>query len=276
MSDAVTFQHIPVDLYPRFFSQFKAADLLIAERVCKVWKNTASGDEVWKCHIMRGLTFNSQTPIKAQVLLSYHHYCVAAYIIFPDFTKNVPTGLSVARTKQLIDEQIEGAVEGAVQKASCETLSTDYSKLPNHIGLLQVWQKVGAEVDESTLSYLIDLDTPDQLGFEQTATYITTFIQEPSHAVVYEAIKMHVFHTQLKWREDLNAKLEFPDYVHALIKKVLFFDSLISLITPQDVKHQYNFTDEDSAKLCKRITGAVQAIRKEGFPELPILGKVLS
>lgn len=100
--------HLHTDVLPLTFANLDPTDLLIAERVCKTWRDVSiSHNELWDFVAYRkGIFVDRSTPIRVQVIQSFGPYCIAARMIFSKELKHIPKDLNPIMEKRMIDQAI--------------------------------------------------------------------------------------------------------------------------------------------------------------------------
>lgn len=140
-----TIHDLPQDMIPLFFRHLNLADLLIVERVCKLWHKLSVSDSAnWdRASYQKAIFVDRSLPIRPQVLASFVPYCEGARLIFPERLGAIPTGLSPIVQKELIDmviAEMDKTKLDPLQALSEYWMLVDQSDcIPDCIKMIPVW-----------------------------------------------------------------------------------------------------------------------------------------
>src|ERR1700722_13803962 len=212
-------------------SHLDVTGLLVAQKVCTVWYRIANDEGIWKCIAWQKKIFvtaegTSGLTIKAQVMKSFIPYWRAACMLFPAVQDETLEGQHPACIQRTIDQKIHEA-NWEPDRAQKELLSyfneASICKLNSveRIGGMQVCLEAGAKIHQQIFIDFINLvDQAFPEGFEKICACLAQFITTPSVDLVYAAVHAHTWDTCFRREVDVTKQLNFPDYLHGLIKKM--------------------------------------------------------
>lgn len=255
---------LPEEDLCKCFSYLNVEDLTTLELVSMTWNRISSDNQLWKPFAMEQgikLTFELPFSTKVKVLLSYRLYCQAARISFEIRLNTKP--INLVHEKRTIDKKISSQPCEIPFASNCPYpyLTIAESRLNNPLNInyktpfAQVMLKArlctANALLESAIPYLTSIAEIKQ--YDSFLHYLATRVEAPLATSVFPFCSAWF---KLKHESDMKVSslhIEYPEYVHTLIKKMNETEFLALLETQLDKNMQEGF--KQSLLEARNLTG---------------------
>ncbi len=230
------------------FSYLSLYDLPIVACVCKIWEQVSSDEHLWKPIAWERLTYLplNELSTKTKVLNSIAPFCRATRLVFKNDLVDTPSAPSPLIELKLIETQLK-----TISKAEPFCLSQpnlDISEvIDKHIPQYQASLYRKKEFIDATFECLIRSSTHLEVTHinlindlwkgltpqcvermnnmmhigSLLSEYLSIYVKKPLATSIFYLCSGHVF---IFWMETLaktlDARIQYPEFIHGLIKKL--------------------------------------------------------
>lgn len=228
------------DVLPITFAHLDLADLLMVERVCKIWHQASiSHNELWESIASNKKIFvNRALPIRAQVIQSFYPYCQAARKVFFNELKAIPKNPYPILEKQMIDNQIanlDKATQDPMKELShflkvgespLNLVNEGIALIQDSIKMIPVWVETGLlKVNEDLYLHLTNQD-----NYVQQFRKDIFFLTKTSTHFLFKLFDDEVGVSKiLGFQQAMSCMKAMTISIHSLIEYILHFTEKPSL-----------------------------------------------